>query len=273
MRNAFTPPSLSRLSQADLAVSAVYPTEEPVMVEGIVSARGQSAWGGRDPDHQVHSFCLAVWRHEGGSIQQQELHVMRPVPAHDIPFGVVKEGDILRLALVMAEGERRAVLASMETLAQPDDAILAAGEALAAPVYWETERFGTLTLDKQHRWFSGESTWQGHLVKLRLDDTQEQPSPLATAEALWGDEAAWAQRIADAIVDRLLALKNDVWTDDDEGPFTRETFLARLTLTTVVTSEEGRFTFWYDDGDLFGRHGIEVTGTLAEGVLHADLAG
>lgn len=116
MKYAFVPPSLPRLSQLDTAPSAVYPSEELVELEGLVSVRGQSGWGGRHPDHDIHSFTLSAWRRVGGAVMKRDLLVLRAVLPHDDRFSLVKPGDFLRLSVLLDQGEHRSLLASVETL-------------------------------------------------------------------------------------------------------------------------------------------------------------
>ena len=46
-----------------------------------------------------------------------------------------------------------------------------------------------------------------------------------------------------------------------------------MKLESVNAYPDGAFAFWYDDGDLFWGHAIQMTGNLKEGVTGVDTPG
>lgn len=66
--------------------------------------------------------------------------------------------------------------------------------------------------------------------------------------------------------DRLLALYNEAWADDEDdedgegcGPLDRSGFVARIGTASILLFDElGAAVVLFDDGDLFGGHTIEV---------------
>lgn len=73
--------------------------------------------------------------------------------------------------------------------------------------------------------------------------------------------------------DKLLSLYNDSWLDDEHGTIDRAGFIARLENPSITLYDElGAAVVYFDDGDLFGGHWIEVM--LDNGVpTYADLIG
>jgi hypothetical protein len=46
-----------------------------------------------------------------------------------------------------------------------------------------------------------------------------------------------------------------------------------MKLESITVHPDGRFEFWFDDGDLFWGHSIAVRGSLAEGPTEASVEG
>ena len=57
---------------------------------------------------------------------------------------------------------------------------------------------------------------------------------------------------------KLLKLKNDLWLEEDEKEVTKKDFKERIKFTSLYVFSESA-NFYFDDGDLFWGHTIEVT--------------
>jgi hypothetical protein len=179
-------------------------------------------------------------------------------------------------ARVRLTGEGSAeLLELMDAPIPPDDPLAVRAAELSRPVTHDSERFGTLRLDRGLDWWEGEATWMGDAIKIALaaTDQRELNAALATAGALWDDQAGWSERIQAFAARELLELKNESWLDEDEAPLAEAEFRERMRLESVTVYPDGGFTFLHDDGELFWGHGIQVSGTLAEGPDNADIAG
>ena len=93
------------------------------------------------------------------------------------------------------------------------------------------------------------------------------------AKAVLTDQERWQTEMERQAVADLLALKNDVWREEDEALVDAAQFVARMVPEALSTYPEGDFDFTFQDGDLFWGHVILVGGTLAEGVTEAQIAG
>jgi hypothetical protein len=58
---------------------------------------------------------------------------------------------------------------------------------------------------------------------------------------------------------KLLSLYNDTWRDQDHGILDVSGFAQRLTSPSLTVYEEGKTLVYFEDGDMFGGHYIEVT--------------
>ena len=65
------------------------------------------------------------------------------------------------------------------------------------------------------------------------------------------------EKAKDYAAKKLLKLKNDLWLEDDEKEVTKKEFRARMKFTSLYVFSESA-NFYFDDGDLFWGHSIEV---------------
>lgn len=146
---------------------------------------------------------------------------------------------------------------------------------LQNPVTLEDKKFGTFTLDRNLGWYTVQTKFQRRKVTLHLSAREQADADAAVrvAHALFGSASAWSKRILGYAADQLLSIKNEDWLDSDESRLTARQFKVKLALESVVVSADENFTFWYSDGDMFGGHGIEISGTLSDGPTDASIQG
>jgi hypothetical protein len=104
-------------------------------------------------------------------------------------------------------------------------------------------------------------------IDFRLATHTGTKPPLST-ERLLAQGAAhyeWAVKNADKIVarivDELLDVYNDDWSDEEQGgigEIDAQTFVRYLSLSSIAVRTDGRADWYYTDGGLFGGHWIEV---------------
>ncbi len=127
--------------------------------------------------------------------------------------------------------------------------------------------------------YTGKVEIGGVLVTLMLYTGEEDDlSPaLRRAREVLADFAAYHLRAEAYAVQELLPLKNEHWRedlgDDEEPPLTPEQFTSRMTLEALVFYAEGDVTFYYNDGDMFYGHTIELVMDAAGEFFHADIPG
>jgi hypothetical protein len=146
---------------------------------------------------------------------------------------------------------------------------------LQNPITLEHKTFGTFTFERNFGWYTARTKFQRTKVVLQLSAQEQSDAEAAAkvAQELFKNAAAWKKRILNYATDQLLSVKNDDWLDDDETPLTARQFKAALVLESVNASPDGNFTFWYSDGELFGGHGIEISGSLTDGPNDASIQG
>ena len=66
------------------------------------------------------------------------------------------------------------------------------------------------------------------------------------------------EKVKDYAAHKLLKLKNDLWIEEDEKEVTKKDFKDRMKFTSLYVFSESA-NFYFDDGNLFWGHTIEVT--------------
>ena len=79
--------------------------------------------------------------------------------------------------------------------------------------------------------------------------------------------------INDGIIDKLLSLKNEDWSEENVQPLSKEQFKKRLKLESILFFHDGSSQLGFDDGDLFFGHRILVDLSDDFKFVNADLFG
>lgn len=119
--------------------------------------------------------------------------------------------------------------------------------------------------------------WQGEFVTpegLRVEisvDCDRGAVPVATREAFtWLCANEYPLRLQ--VADEMLNLAND-WRNANEDILSAERFAGRVTLGGASFGDDGQAHLTYDDGDMFGGHGIAATLTTDRVIEHAHIFG
>ena len=221
------------------------------------------------------SLGLTAWMEEdGGEVCREETELV--TVADDRLLDYLRRRaprDVIIKCTVRRAREGRRLL--LLDLPQPgfDPELKAILDEQKKPVTFWAEDLGTFTLNRQVDWFETEVDWLGQPVSLCLD--QEEPEAMKrsqdTARALLAAAADWDRRVREYAVGQLLSDANS-WAEDD-GPITREQFMARMEPEAIQVDPEGGFEFWFGDGDMFFGHSIHVTGSLDSGPDWAAMEG
>jgi hypothetical protein len=252
-----------------------------VDVFGVLSASGVNGSWSQGDTLWTLLFGFASWRIRGGPLQTQELIVRRKVREKEIQKyrNLVKPKVVTRIRARVVEdsvfGRPEALLVRVVGRDKSDAALNADVNRLQQPVRIKDKTFGTFTLDRSVDGYEGRAAWNGQRVRLSLSahEPADVERALQVARTLWRAQKTWRAKVLAYAVKQLLPLKNDNWLGDDERPLTAKQFQARMKLESITVSPDGSFEFWHDDGDLFWGHSIQIMGSLAKGLYHADIPG
>ena len=251
---------------------------EELDILAVTGANGFS--GGRKEGEQLWTVgvVLTAWMEEDcPEICREETRLV--TKADDTLMDYLRQhvpGDfIIQCKAHLSKDGKRLLLAD---LPKPgfDPELKAVLDEQKQPVTFEAEGLGTFTLNRRVGWFETEIRWMDTPVSLTVDQEEDRADSLLTARTLLEGQREWDGRVREFAADQLLSLAND-WTDGGEeeemNPVTREGFLERMELESIQVYENGRFEFWFADGDLFYGHSIHVSGSLNEGPAEAQMEG
>lgn len=244
----------------------------------VVGPNGPGAGRSRGENLWTMSFEVETWRVEGDEVQKRPLTLCRKVTDKELKAfqDQILPYQVIRVKARFVDSEFAGAQALLEAFIGPDSSDVElnhVAEELQKPVTLEDPLLGTFTLDRAVDWFTGEVVWAGEPISLNLSGAADAQQALESAHVLWQNQSEWNRRVRSFAVEQLLALKNDTWLDEDEPELTPDEFQDRMTLESITVNSDGSFDFWHNDGDLFWGHSIQISGSLSEGLTHADIPG
>jgi len=268
--------------QRDLRKVLIEELQQRPVVEilGLVDASGAGGCGWGDDDWEL-GIGFESWKHIGGKLQQQGLHLRKSVTETELE-GLMRQispYDILHVQARVAEqnvfGRPEALLVHIVRKDIFDADLKKRAAQLQEPVTFKDEQLGVFTLDRKLGWYEAAVCWDSTNIRLSLSvESDDDLAPcLAIVHSLWEVQSVWSARILDYACKELLGLKNGDWLGEDETRLNAEEFKNRMNLDSITAHPDGSFEFWYDDDGLFWGHSIRVSGSLSEGPTSAGIEG
>ena len=257
-------------------------SSEPIEIIGVVQPPGPG--GAKNGKEQLWSLVFSVhpWKRQEGSLDSRSLRLAQNGFTRDqlrANIDSIKPYTVLR-ALIRFFEPRPNMLFSAEVLEilnrnDPDTELQALATEQQKPIVVMHPLLGRLTFDRGHNTFQAMVPLAGKPIEVSINAAGEAPDPavLAIAERFWKDQADWDRRLREFSAAQLLELKNDSWLQDDEKPLTDAEFINKLTPNSMGFEPPDDFTIYYNDGDIFWGHAIEIRGTLSKGPESADIVG
>nr|WP_314383770.1 DUF2262 domain-containing protein [uncultured Cardiobacterium sp.] len=132
-------------------------------------------------------------------------------------------------------------------------------------ITWQEAPFAPFVLNKKFNTYNGEGEWLGHTIRLALDSDDEQERPtaaaIATLHRLYAAPQDWQDRLTAHAARELITTARE-WQEDAENGnpnLSEAEFARRIRLEEITISEEGGFTAWFDDDNIFWGHVIMVS--------------
>ena len=240
----------------------------------------------------AHTYALAVADVQTGKIISNRSYLSWPLTDKEREAGDYSKrfskGKVQRIKVRGWKGEALSEPWWYVTEVLEEDASCPALEEIWAeyikPIIIEDEVLGTLTLDRELSFFSGNCQWMGEEVLISLDVDIENKASWTRVrnvmKKLLEDQESWDKSLREFASKKLTKLANE-WLQDDEqternpaeNPITEDEFGRRIILTEFSVSPGGRFTAWYEDDDMFWCHAVVVEATLKKGPISADIQG
>lgn len=249
----------------------------------ILAVTGAGGFGGSRPQENgpwLAVLELTAWKEEDSEEPAHREKTQLVALADDKLMDYLRRrvrGDSVFQIMVRPSEDGKQFL--MTELPQPeiDPEMKAILEEQKKPVSIWVPELGTFTLNRLVNWFEAEVEWLGQPARLDIDREEDWDACVEQAKALMADQKGWDEKVRSFAADQLLEQANDWARDAAEGEepeeISREQFMERLELDAVQISADGRFEFWFNDGDLFWGHAIHVTGSLDQGPEMAQMEG
>lgn len=241
----------------------------------ILAVTGARGFGGErlpDTEYWTATLPLTAWREGDGPIHREDVclvaladdtlleYLRRRAPQDSVIQARVRQG---------LEDDRFLLVGLPTPMMDPElKAIL--NEQVKEVSTW-IDGLGTFVLNRSVNWFQADVEWLDQSIQLTFDRDADQAGCIRTARALMADQAGWDGRVRAFASGELLSLINEA-QEDAEGdaeaapaPVTEEQFMERMELESIQVCEEGRFEFWFSDGDLFLDRAVRVSGSLTGG--------
>lgn len=245
-------------------------------VIGLVDAGGSGGGSSGGTDWSL-IFHFAAWRNPNTPPVIAERRCEFPVAESDLRSLMerVKPYQIVEIEVADDEISNVTKVRRILRIGVSDAELQNISTEIQKEIVLSDSVFGPLVFDRRFREYSGTVAWCDNDVDVRLScDNPDDPSAvLNVAKQLFEAQSDWNVRAREFAVEWLLPLKNESWLDEDESEVTPQDFAARIILQTIEIDAAGDFMFWYDDGDLFWRHVIQISGNLSAGLKKAGIAG
>ena len=245
----------------------------------LIGLIGANAPGGSRSEGNEWKLVISfvAIREPDSSAAERNVHCAMTVSHKDLRRHMdrLKPYQVIEVEVDDDSDPHRIIITKIKRIGLKDKALLAIAEKLRESVIFDGGELGEFVLDRRIGCYTGNVEWQNRTIKLRLESShaEEPVKAMEWAKILLNAEDTWNARIGAFVIEKMLDMKNGEWRDDDETEITGPEFLKRMVPTSLELTEEGSFTFWFDDGELFFGHSIMVDGHLESGLRNASLFG
>ncbi|MEZ4740528.1 MAG: DUF2262 domain-containing protein [Flavobacteriales bacterium] len=222
------------------------------------------------------SFTLCAYKKNNEALIEEEVYVTKKIPNFEYSIQGLEPLTIVELTgeQIVHHGQNRINLNAVIGTNSVHPELSSLLERRLEPVTYVSETFGLFYLNRRLGWFELKTSWKDREVELFLSGEVGRSADLdTTARTLFQHQHDWDPKFRRRISDNLLGLKNDSWLEETESPMTRDELEQRVSLNSIVVFDGEIFEAWFDDGDVFGGHGIRVVGNLNGDLDTAELHG
>lgn len=246
----------------------------------ILAVTGANGFGGdKAPDAEfwTATLPLVAWREGDGPIHEEDTCLVSL--ADDILLEFLKrraqKDSIIQARVRQGLKGNRFLLVGLPTPIMDSELKAILDEKTREISTW-VSGLGTFVLNRSVNWYQADVEWLDQPIQLTYDPDTEDAMKGAqdTALALMSDQAGWDQKIRAYAADKLLPLADALSQDEEPDErmeeseaeeVTPEAFMARIELESIQTCPDGRFAFWFHDGDFSAERSIQVSGSLSDG--------
>ena len=237
-----------------------------------------TVFGLGSPMKEFGTFYIGYQANDGEIIQERGRVL---VPCTEAEYETLKEQMQDHCVLLITAQKDNNTFESASLLkidAEPTKEEAAFLQQAALPVTFSDPHFGEFVLDKVVNSFEGSLIFDERSIPVSLNDRDA----IETLRWLCTELDAFVAKASAYAADEMLSSGNDwcydAWASEaQEGeeytPLTTEEFIRRISLSEVSIENEGAFSLWFNDGDIFWGHAICVIGSKEDGFTDAAMHG
>lgn len=245
-------------------------------ITGVVGAAGAQGYSSDRSGGWRLSFELAAWRTPDGNISTSARTCEMPVSGFNLARKrkLIQPYDVIEVEVGGVRNNRITMIRRVLLVDVADPELQKIAGKLREPIVLSDKIIGNLAYDRKSKAYSGIVDWCSCSVTINLECPvpEDYEQVLGLARLLMEDQKAWNSRVHERMLEELLDLAND-WLQEPDTTLPADEFLSRVRLDSIDLDGAGRVRFYYDDGDVFAGHFIEVGGSLVEGVKWAQISG
>lgn len=218
-----------------------------------------------------------AFQEEKGTLIEERGRILLPCD-EELYRSLAKQINRASVVIVLGEKEDDVINAReiTNTQAEPSPEEADFLYRISLPVTFVDE-LGEFTLDRQLNWFKGKIISQDRELSVTLDNKED----IETLRKIHQEMDIFLEKAAVFAAEELLDLANDWgedgWDEKEKGsafvPLTHTDFIDCMFLQSINILEDGCYSLWYDDGDMFWGHSICVDGSLSKGFNSATIQG
>ncbi|QUH28503.1 DUF2262 domain-containing protein [Vallitalea guaymasensis] len=251
--------------------------KEQKVIIGIISSKGSSGGRGQGQELWNFSFNLEYWYTNNSQINTENLRVTKNV--QDVELRKMMNKAVGETVVkILYTGDIINGKVEFDSILDYnfyDSKLQPYIEDIRKDIIYNDNELGNFILNKSVDTYCCILDWCGIKAELVMETNEEIElvDLIEKYKERFTEQMYWNTKVKKFASKELISLKNDSWLEDDEKEMSELEFQSSMSLESLVLYTDDSYTFWYNDGDLFGGHVIIVEGNLDDGLLRAEIAG
>lgn len=135
---------------------------------------------------------------------------------------------------------------------------------------------GELVLNREFDWLETDIAWGKKnvnlIVSVDIEDKDSWDNALVAARNMVSKAEVWDELMKKTAAKELTELANE-WAEEDKNTISEDEFAKRITIESLSFTDDGEFTVYYSDDDMFWGHSIEIFGNIEKGIQSCNIVG
>lgn len=249
----------------------------------ILGAVCQGVGGGKVPSEKLWSvyFKLLAYKElESNRIINEKTTVSCELNDEQLKMfqDKIKVNNIYKLEVAVKDNELELLNLDLKSIKKMDDSDLEMSiREYTKPIIYNDSVLGVMTYDKELEWYNATYSWLGEKGNVSVECESTQINGIINiVHNILEEKNNWLNKAKAFASEELTELANDWLEEDDENEnteITKRQFINNISFESLNIDEDGEFSIYFEDGDMFWGHVIIVCGNLYKGFDTAEIAG